>query len=60
MRLDKLLALRIAATSRLPFAESVQTNRDAGRLPTPHANGNRYLSIPRSAFTPTDEVGAVT
>ncbi|MFO0586646.1 MAG: MBL fold metallo-hydrolase [Polyangiaceae bacterium] len=36
---------------------SVQVNVDAGRLPTIHANGRRYLSIPFNLFHPTDEVG---
>jgi glyoxylase-like metal-dependent hydrolase (beta-lactamase superfamily II) len=36
---------------------SVQINVDAGRLPAPHANGRRYLSIPLNPFRPADEVG---
>lgn len=37
---------------------SVQINIDAGRLPAPHANGNRYLTIPLNVLRPADEVGA--
>ncbi len=36
---------------------SVQVNVNAGRLPEPHANGHRYLSVPLNLFKPTDEVG---
>jgi len=36
---------------------SVQVNVNAGRLPRPHANGRRYLSIPINLFRPTDEDG---
>lgn len=36
---------------------SVQINIDAGRLPKPHANGQRYLSIPLNLGAPTDDVG---
>jgi glyoxylase-like metal-dependent hydrolase (beta-lactamase superfamily II) len=36
--------------------QSVQVNVDAGNLPEPHANGNRYLKIPINVFRPdTDE-----
>ena len=36
------------ATLKAPklLLPSVQVNIDAGRLPEPHANGKRYLSIP--------------
>jgi glyoxylase-like metal-dependent hydrolase (beta-lactamase superfamily II) len=37
---------------------SVQINIDAGRLPAPHANGRRYLSIPLNPFRPADDVGS--
>jgi len=37
---------------------SVQVNLDAGRLPRPHSNGRRYLSIPLNLFGETDDVGA--
>ncbi len=36
---------------------SVQVNIDAGRLPRPHANGQRYLTIPLGLKTPTDDDG---
>lgn len=36
---------------------SVQLNVNAGRLPPPHPNGRRYLSIPINLFHPTDEDG---
>lgn len=36
---------------------SVQVNVDAGRLPKPHANGRRYLSIPLDMKTTTEDDG---
>lgn len=42
---------------RLIF-QSVQVNIDAGRLPGPHANGVRYLTLPLNLFGPSDDVGA--
>ena len=36
---------------------SGQINIDAGRLPKPHGNGQRYLSIPLNLGAPTDDVG---
>jgi glyoxylase-like metal-dependent hydrolase (beta-lactamase superfamily II) len=45
------------AAPRLLFP-SVRVNIDAGRLPAPHANGNRYLVIPFNVLAPADEVGA--
>jgi len=36
---------------------SVQVNVDAGRLPAPHANGNRYLVTPLNVLRPADELG---
>jgi glyoxylase-like metal-dependent hydrolase (beta-lactamase superfamily II) len=36
---------------------SVQVNVDAGRLPAPHANGSRYLSVPLRAKGPVDASG---
>lgn len=44
------------AAPRLLFP-SVQVNVDAGRLPAPHANGNRYLLTPLNVLRPADEVG---
>lgn len=44
------------AAPRLLFP-SVQVNVDAGRLPAPHANGNRYLVIPLNVLRPADELG---
>lgn len=43
---------------RLLF-QSVQVNIDAGKLPAPHANGVRYLTMPLSPFHPTDDVGTI-
>lgn len=36
---------------------SVQVNVNAGRLPEPHANGRRYLTIPLDAPNATDDDG---
>ena len=36
---------------------SVQVNIDAGRLPKPHANGRRYLTVPLNLGQPTDDAG---
>lgn len=44
-----------APTLLLP---SVQVNLDAGRLPAPHANGNRYIMVPLNVLKPADELGA--
>jgi len=40
------------ATLKAPrlLLPSVQLNVNAGRLPTPHANGRRYLSVPLNLF----------
>lgn len=45
------------APPRLLFP-SVQVNIDAGRLPAPHANGKRYLTMPLNLFRPTGDDGA--
>jgi glyoxylase-like metal-dependent hydrolase (beta-lactamase superfamily II) len=44
------------AAPRLLF-QSVQVNVDAGRLPRPHENGIRYLSVPLNLFSPADALG---
>jgi glyoxylase-like metal-dependent hydrolase (beta-lactamase superfamily II) len=44
------------AAPRLLF-QSVQVNIDAGRLPKPHANGRRYLTIPLDMKKTTDDDG---
>lgn len=44
------------APPRLLFP-SVQVNIDAGRLPRPHANGKRYLTIPLDMKKKTDDDG---
>lgn len=36
---------------------SVQLNVDAGRLPAPRTNGQRYLNMPLNVLHPADEVG---
>lgn len=41
---------------RLIF-QSVQVNIDAGRLPSEHNNGIRYLQLPLNMKTPTDDHG---
>ena len=48
------------ATLRAPrlIYQSVQVNIDAGRLPAPHDNGQRYLRLPLNRAKPTDEAGA--
>lgn len=37
--------------------QSVQVNIAAGRLPAPHSNGVRYLTLPLNLFSPIDEFG---
>lgn len=37
---------------------SVQINIDAGRLPAPHANGRRYLTVPLDPNKKTDDDGS--
>ena len=37
---------------------SVQINIDAGRLPAPHANGRRYLTVPLDLNKKTDDDGS--
>ena len=44
------------AAPRLLFP-SVQVNIDAGKLPKPHSNGRRYLTIPLNMKKPTDDDG---
>ncbi|MBZ0118834.1 MAG: MBL fold metallo-hydrolase [Sandaracinaceae bacterium] len=44
------------AAPRLLFP-SVQVNVDAGRLPAPHANGNRYLVVPLNVLKKANELG---
>lgn len=44
------------AAPRLLFP-SVQVNIDAGRLPRPHANGRRYLTIPLNMKRATEDDG---
>jgi glyoxylase-like metal-dependent hydrolase (beta-lactamase superfamily II) len=36
---------------------SIQVNIVAGKLPAPHANGNRYLTVPLNLRAPTDDDG---
>jgi glyoxylase-like metal-dependent hydrolase (beta-lactamase superfamily II) len=58
---DAFIALRNARDAMLAAPKlilpSVQVNVDAGRLPGPHANGNRYLVIPLNVLRPADELG---
>jgi glyoxylase-like metal-dependent hydrolase (beta-lactamase superfamily II) len=44
------------AAPKLLF-QSVQVNIDAGRLPLPHENGTRYLTLPINSLRPADELG---
>jgi glyoxylase-like metal-dependent hydrolase (beta-lactamase superfamily II) len=57
----EFVALREARDAQLAaprlLLPSVQVNVDAGRLPAPHANGNRYLVIPLDVLRPPDELG---
>jgi glyoxylase-like metal-dependent hydrolase (beta-lactamase superfamily II) len=56
----EFIALREARDAQLTaprlLLPSVQINVDAGRLPTPHANGTRYLVVPLNVLRPTDEL----
>lgn len=58
---DAFVTLRNARDATLPAPKlllpSVQVNVDAGRLPTPHANGKRYLVIPLNVLRSADELG---
>jgi glyoxylase-like metal-dependent hydrolase (beta-lactamase superfamily II) len=47
------------AAPKLLF-QSVQVNIDAGRLPTPHGNGIRYLAMPLNFLRPADALGRPT
>ena len=58
---EQFIALRTMrdatlAAPRLLFP-SVRVNIDAGRLPTPHANGVRCLRVPLNMKTPTGDDG---
>lgn len=44
------------AAPRLLFP-SVQVNVNAGHLPAPHANGQRYLVVPLNVLRPADDLG---
>jgi glyoxylase-like metal-dependent hydrolase (beta-lactamase superfamily II) len=58
---EAFVAFRKARDARLAAPKlllpSVQVNVDAGRLPPPHENGNRYLSLPVRAKGPVDASG---
>jgi hypothetical protein len=57
----EFIALREARDAQLAaphlLLPSVQVNVDAGKLPAPHANGNRYLVVPLNVLRPADELG---
>jgi glyoxylase-like metal-dependent hydrolase (beta-lactamase superfamily II) len=57
----EFIALREARDAQLAaprlLLPSVQVNVDAGQLPAPHANGNRYLVVPLNVLRPADELG---
>jgi len=59
---EEFVAMRSArdATLAAPrlLLPSVQVNIDAGRLPSPRANGRRYLSIPLDLNRETEEDGS--
>jgi glyoxylase-like metal-dependent hydrolase (beta-lactamase superfamily II) len=54
----EFVALREARDAQLAaprlLLPSVQVNVDAGRLPVPRANGNRYLVVPLNVLRPAD------
>jgi glyoxylase-like metal-dependent hydrolase (beta-lactamase superfamily II) len=54
---EAFVALREARDRSLPFPRlllhALQVNINAGRLPTPEANGRRYLKLPLGAFSET-------
>ena len=58
---EAFVAMRTARDATLSpprlLFPSVQVNVDAGRLPAPHANGNRYLVIPLNVLRPASELG---
>ena len=60
---DAFVSLRTARDATLApprlLLPSVQINIAAGRLPAPHANGRRYLSIPLNLLHASDDVGGV-
>jgi glyoxylase-like metal-dependent hydrolase (beta-lactamase superfamily II) len=60
----EFIALREARDAELSpprlLLPSVQVNIDAGRLPAPHSNGNRYLVVPLNVLRPADELGRPT
>jgi len=57
----EFVAMRDARDKKLAaprlLLPSVQVNVDAGRLPGPHANGNRYIVVPLNVLRPADELG---
>jgi glyoxylase-like metal-dependent hydrolase (beta-lactamase superfamily II) len=61
--MDAFITLRTARDATLApprlLLPSVQINIAAGRLPAPHANGRRYLSIPLNLLRASDDVGGV-
>jgi glyoxylase-like metal-dependent hydrolase (beta-lactamase superfamily II) len=58
---DAFVTLRTARDATLAAPKlllpSVQVNVDAGRLPAPHADGQRYLVIPLNVLRPADALG---
>jgi glyoxylase-like metal-dependent hydrolase (beta-lactamase superfamily II) len=58
---QQFVALRERRDAKLPapklLFQSVRVNIDAGRLPSPHANGVRYLQLPLNLLNPADELG---
>jgi glyoxylase-like metal-dependent hydrolase (beta-lactamase superfamily II) len=58
---EAFVKMRKARDARLEspklLFQSVQVNIDAGRLPSAHDNGVRYLRLPVNLFHPADELG---
>jgi len=55
---EEFVAMRAKRDALLPpprlLYPSIQINVDAGRLPRPHANGRRYLTVPLRADLPRE------
>ena len=58
----EFVAVRDSRDAKLPppalIYQSLQVNANGGQLPSPHANGVRYMTIPVNRRTPTTAAGA--